>query len=107
MMPDKQELSWREVISRLESYLDTLQLAVIGQGEWPLPYDGGTGSGEMTPEERTRAESILARIRLLESTVVEMRDGVGVSLAALNSVASAASISGVSRANPIYVDRHA
>ncbi len=106
-MQDKHELSWQDVLSRLESYLDALQLATAGQGEWPLPYNGGPGVGEMTPEERVRAEAILARIRLLESNVVEMRDDVGASLATLNSFTSAIGISGVARVDPIYVDKRA
>ena len=106
-MQDKHELSWQDVLSRLESYLDALQLATAGQSEWPPPYSGGPGVGEMTSEERVRAEAILARIRLLESSVVDMRDDVGASLAALNSFTLTTGISGVARANPIYVDKRA
>ena len=107
MQDNKHELSWQDVLSGLESYLDALQLATAGQSEWPPPYSGGPGVGEMTSEERVRAEAILARIRLLEGNVVEMRDGVGASLATLNSFTSTTGISGVARANPIYVDKRA
>ncbi len=106
-MQSQQESSWREVLSGLESYLNALELAISGQGEWPSPYNGGPGRGEMTPEERIKAEAMLARIRLLESTVVEMRDGVGVSLATLNNLTSAKNVSAGDRPDPIYVDKRA
>ncbi len=69
---------------------------------------GGIGLLYVKPRGGSvKAEAMLARIRLLESTVVEMRDGVGVSLATLNNLTSAKNVSAGDRPDPIYVDKRA